>query len=603
MPARVFPTKRSISQVIRRHTPGSLLYLDEHSLIGQVRQLKGERDVGVDPDRLHAQVTRFLRRWEEHDGRLLNIDVDVGVQDLVPIAPQSVHWEPYPHAYRCVDEACQVYHNGNDNGFTGRCRRCGGPLRQLPYVYYHRCGSLNYLRPGPDVLCPEHGKQAIYFHDTRKFATSSWRCRECSYERRFFFPQCSRERCRAQDPEHPRVQASFWNDQWVHYGQTVAFINLDERVAGRFLGAPRGRSLLHLGVLGEIGAGRKRLQRALEDDQESCPSCGQAVTAGAKYCSKCGSRLPEGLFQGADYARGADLPIGSDDGRCAWSLLRDLEASRSLRDEVAERRANGTDDDLREWALERAEEAGIADVVLVTNFPITNAAIGFTRDRSGPPAWLRAFDRVDDKIPIYTQTVETEAWLVQVRAEALRGWLVTNAVEPFASELRSLAAHEVVVKEWFVERLARTPETVSPDDVRLQQVVASLLHSLSHVTLLSLATHSGLDASSLGEMLLTDALGFAIYAGDSDLGALTAAFEQLVGVVFTDAVQDYASCKFDPACSHDDGGACVGCIQLYRGCQWFNEDLSRAYLFGGTTGGQVVGTVRCGFFSGVRGAC
>src|SRR4051812_3214701 len=145
MPARSFPTKRSISQVIRRHTPGSLLYLDEHSFIGRVSQVRGERDVGVDPDRLHVQVTGFLRRWEEHDGRLLNIDVDVEVQELVPIAPQSVQWEPYPHAYRCVDETCQVYHDAKDKGFTGHCRRCQGPLWQLPYVYYHRCGSLNYL--------------------------------------------------------------------------------------------------------------------------------------------------------------------------------------------------------------------------------------------------------------------------------------------------------------------------------------------------------------------------------------------------------------------------------------------------------------------------
>lgn len=602
MPGRVFPTRRSISQVVRRHTPGSLLYLDEHGFIGQVRQIKGERDISVDPERLHGQVARFLRRWEEREGRLLNIDAEVAVRDLVPITPQAVYWEPFPHAYRCMWETCQVFHDGTDDDFTGRCRRCGHALQQLPYVYYHRCGSLNYLRPGPDVHCPNHGKNAIYFYDTRRFATSSWRCRECNYEKPFWFPLCGREACRVQDPQHPRVQASFWNDQWVHYGQTVAFINLDERQADQFLGTARGRSLIHLGVLGEVPAGRRRLLRALQDVEESCPSCSQTVFAGSRFCSQCGSRLPDELFRAGE-SRGAHFPIESDSGRCAWSLLRDLEASRSLRDEVAQQQAEGVTDGARAWALERAEAAGIFDVVLITDFPLTTAAVGYTRDRSGPPAWLRAFDRIDEKIPIYTHTAETEAWLVQVRAAALRRWLVANQVEPFATELHDVGEDETTLKEWFVTRLARAADGSSPDDVRLERIVASLLHSLSHVTLLSLATHAGLESSSLGEMLLTDALGFAIYAGDSDLGALTAAFEQLVGPVFSDAVRDYANCKFDPACGHDDGGACVGCIQLYRGCQWFNEDLSRAYLFGGTTVGQSLAQVRCGFFSGARGAC
>jgi hypothetical protein len=388
----------------------------------------------------------------------------------------------------------------------------------------------------------------------------------------------------------------------VHYGQTVVFINLDERQADQFLSTPRGRSLIQLGVLGEMPAGRRRLLRSLQDVGESCPSCGQTVLAGAHFCSHCGSRLPDELFR-AEMTHGAQLPLQSESGRCAWSLLRDFEASRSLRDDVAELPTNGATDQALASAVGPIAAAGIFDVVLVTDFPLTTAAIGYTRDRSGPPAWLRAFDRIEEKTPIYTQTIQTEAWLVQIRGIALRSWIVANQIEPFASELPNADQGESAVKEWFVDRLARSNDHPSPDDLRLERIIAALLHSLSHVTLLSLASHAGLEASSLGELLLTDALGFAIYAGDSDLGALTAAFEQLVGPVFVDAVRDYANCRFDPACSHDDGGSCVGCIQLYRGCQWFNEDLSRAYLYGGPVLGQPLAQIRCGFFAGAKGAC
>src|SRR5438552_3083765 len=139
MAGQIFPTQRSISQVVRRYTPGSLMYIEEHSVTARITRINGERDVNVDPTRLHAQVSRYLRRWEDRGGRLSGITSDVELRDLVAIAPQSVSWELYPHEYRCVNEQCQVLHDGTDPKFTGRCRRCGGALQQLPYVYYHRC--------------------------------------------------------------------------------------------------------------------------------------------------------------------------------------------------------------------------------------------------------------------------------------------------------------------------------------------------------------------------------------------------------------------------------------------------------------------------------
>lgn len=597
MASQAFPTQRSVSQIVRRHTPGSLLYIDEHDLIGRVSEIKGEPDVNVDLRRLHSQVVRFIERWVDRDGEILGIELEVTVRDLVPIAPQHVIWEPYPHTYRCINDDCQVLQDGRANNFSGKCRRCGGTLRQLPYVYYHRCGMLDYLKPPTSVRCPRHGTEQLYFHDTRRFATSSWRCRACDYEHGFWFPRCGRERCRAQDPQHPRVQASFWNDQWVHYCQTVDYINLDEQLANKFLSSPRGKSMLHLSVLGEIDAGLNRLLRTLEQDEVSCPTCTAKIQHGARFCGQCGSRIPDELFQETNSMQGIDNPVTSDSGRCAWALLRDIETSRSLRDEAGRRTSIGTSDDPFIWGLERANTAGVFDVVLVSDFPLTTAALGYSRDRSGPPNWFRAFNRIEERIPIYTNAVLTEAWLVQLRATAIARWLIENAIEPFATQLRGIEAAEDTYKEWFIERISRADSSGSPDDLRLRDIVYALLHSYSHVTLLSLATRSGLESSSLGELILVDALAFVVYAGDSDLGALTAAFEQLVGVVFTSATEDYASCKFDPSCSHDEGGACVGCIQLFRGCHAFNENLSRAYLFGGTTGNQALGNVSAGYFA------
>lgn len=595
MAGQPFPTQRSISQVIRRHTPGSLLYIDEHGLIAHVKEIQGEVDANVDLARLHSQVLRFLERWEAKEGRLLGISREIEERDLVPIAPSSVVWEPFPHLYRCVDDACQVLHDASDDDWSGKCRRCGGPLRQLPYVYYHRCGSLNYVKIPSGVRCPQHGRTSLYLHDTRRFTTSTWRCRACTYEHRFEFPVCQREACRKQDPKHPLLQASFWNDQWVHYCQTTAYINLDQRLAERFLGSARGRSLLHSGVLGEVEAGCVRLLRALENEGERCPSCGALVPHGNRFCGQCGSRLPEDPSQGDGSLPGAERPITPESGRCAFALLRDDEASRSLRDSARTRAAHTSEDDPYRWGMARARQVGIFDVVLVSNFPLTTAAIGYTRERSEPPAWLRAFQARGERTPIFTQSVETEAWLVQLSALIITRWLSANGIEPYASDLQDVPADEASRKAWLIDRIVQDETNPTPATHRLRGLVFALLHSFAHVTLLSLAANSGLDATSLGEQILPDALAFALYASDSELGSLTAAFEQLTGVVFAGVAEDYVTCKLDPGCSTDDGGACVGCIQLYRGCQVFNDTLSRAYLYGGWTGNAAHGSLAQGY--------
>ncbi len=602
MAGQPFQTQRSITQVVRRHTPGSLMYIQEHDVYARVTRIRGEPDVKVDRTRLHAQVRRFLGRWEERDGKLRNIASDLDLDDIVAIAPSGVDYELFPHLYRCVNDACQVLYNGTDRDFPGRCRRCGGELRQFPYVYYHRCGTLSYLRPPSSVRCPKHGRKELYFHDTRRFNTSSWRCRACDYEQAFWFPPCPREECRHE--EQPRLQGSFWNDQWVHYGQAVNYINLDEHLAGRFTGNARGRGLLHLGVLGEMGAGEKRLLHALEDEGVTCPSCGQTVPHGMAFCGHCGTRLPAGLTLSGPAASPLVDTIANESGRCAWSLLRDMEASRSLRDEAAHRAAAGMpSDDPYRWGLAAAEQAGVFDVVLVNDFPLTAAAIGYTREKSGPPAWLTAFDQIDGRTPIYTHSVNTEAWLVQLRATAIARWLIDNGIEPFATSLAGVADDERTRKEWLIERISRVETTGSPVDFQLKDLVYALIHSFSHVTLLSLAMRSGLDASSLGEMILPDALGFVIYAGDSDLGALTTAFDQMTPIIFASVTEEYAGCKFDPTCRTDDGGACVGCIQLHRGCECFNEQLSRAYLFGGPTSTLAPGNVASGYFAVAGSRC
>ena len=547
-------TSRSISQVLRRHGIGSLVYLDEHSLIARVSDFRASVDVDVNQRRLHRHFVDRLRLWRDNNGRIIGVTKpeDITEKEVVAMRPVSVTCVPYGEWYACVKSDCGVMHKKTDVGFSGRCRKCRGPLDQLRWVYYHHCGSLTELVP--QAKCPTHGMALIAFEDTRKLTTSSWVCRgeDCNFRRLAFYPPCQQSLCRASDDAHKKYQIAHWRDSWVYYSQGTDFVNLDDDQARPFVNSDFGQQLVHQAVLGEISAGGRALERRRQDAGGSCPKpdCGTKIQPGWKLCPQCGSALPQ-LENGAPV-----IPVDFDAGRTTWAMLRDLEESRSA----------------AESGFAGMSPYGIADIVLVNAFPLTHGLIGYTRGRADRQSWLRLFNRKEDKYVIYTDSIDTEAWMVQLSARAVVAWMQANNIQPSAGDFPN-SEDENILKTWLIERIVGEDENVVG-------VVTPLLHTMSHVLLYSLATSCGLEVSSLGEMMMLDALAFAIYAGDSELGALTATFDQMLEGVMQ-GILEFKDCKFDPGCRHDDKGACVGCIHMPRGCERFNDALSRAYLFGG----------------------
>ena len=110
-----------------------------------------------------------------------------------------------------------------------------------------------------------------------------------------------------------------------------------------------------------------------------------------------------------------------------------------------------------------------------------------------------------------------------------------------------------------------------------------LLHTMSHVLLLTARRHSGYDSLSLTEYLFPMDLSFLIYVTSVQnytAGGLLTLFQHYLRHWLEDASLHAYNCAFDPICS-DVGSACPGCIKIPRGCETFNSDLSRAYLHGG----------------------
>lgn len=586
-------TKRALSQVIFRHTPGSLIALDDFNVYVRVKEIKGESDTEVNKELLFKTISRFADKWrEDSDGRVKGLEPHLTVNSFVAIRPKgytpdapAVFCDLFPPGFQCVKKDCGVYTSPRDSYFNGSCPRCNSSLRQVRYVWFHLCGYLHALEPMRQIRCPQHGQKYLYLNDTGRFATSTWRCRECnSIDRGLGMIPCTS--CQLSPEEVQKRQnflrGSVWNDSWVYYSQTVSFVNLESSRSNDLLTSPNAGDLIVESITGRLEAGGAKLNNRANATIK-CVSCKRDISRSSKFCSHCGAKQPS-ISDGEENAHYdlEGLNLSPDSALVTFATLRDLERTLSAKDITAEATSSGETSAMSiTTAVPELIKGGIDDIMLIQDFPLTTAAIGYSRLKSGPPAWLNCFPSTDvsgTRIPVYTNCITSEAWMIKLSALQVIKWLKTNNRMPSDYFSHSID-NEAKATLWLVQRLSK--ENKSDDDRALYDSTYSLLHSYAHLSLQLLGVHSGLDAGSLGEMLLPEALSFIVYAGEGDIGGLSATFTQSLGLFAAD-LSDFARvCKFDPSCQNDDGGVCAGCLYTSRGCVDFNNNLSRSYLYGG----------------------
>lgn len=588
-------TKRALSQVIFRHTPGSLIALDDFNVYARVKEIKGEPDTEVNKELLFKAISRFADKWrEDSDGRVKGLEPHLTANSFVAIRPKgftpdapAVFCDLFPPGFQCVKKDCGVYVDPKSSYFNGRCPRCNGSLHQVRYVWFHLCGRLFSLAPLRHIKCPQHGQKFLYLNDTGRFATSTWRCRECnSIDMGLGMIPCTD--CVAQlTPEEIQKKQNFfrgsiWNDSWVYYSQTVSFVNLESTRSSDVLTSPEAGDLIVDSITGRLEAGGAKLSNRANATIK-CPSCRRDIPRSSKFCSFCGTKQ-EVLGRGEDgvNTNPDTLNLSPDSTLVTFATLRDLERTLSAKDITTQTsNADNTSSISISSALPELMKGGVDDILLIQDFPLTTAAIGFSRLKSGPPAWLNCFPSTEatgTRIPVYTNCITSEAWMVKLSALRIIEWLKANKKvrDGYFGNVHNSEAEATL---WLVKHLSK--ETKTDDDRALYDSVYALLHSYAHLALQLLGVHSGLDAGSLGEMLLPEALSFIIYAGESDIGGLSATFTQSLGLFATDLADFARVCKFDPSCQNDDGGICAGCLYTARGCVDFNNNLSRSYLYGG----------------------
>ena len=247
--------------------------------------------------------------------------------------------------------------------------------------------------------------------------------------------------------------------------------------------------------------------------------------------------------------------------------------------------------DSREDITDLNERMGISSMQVSCDIEVINCSYGFTRKTSDPHLAkkrlkLVAFDHYKDNVSnlVYGTKLETEGILFEIDRVKILDWFLKNEI--ITEEQMPDTEDEVAVKEWFSENVHSELVNIFSgvdDGEKITKNVLALLHSISHAFIKTAGEISGLEDTSLTEVILLETTSIFIYAQTSQgtpLGALSGMIETNYYNFLQKALEETKNCIFDPICLERDDTACSACLKLPEiCCEFFNHDLGRKYLY------------------------
>jgi hypothetical protein len=556
--------------------------------------------------------------------------------------PATVRFEPFPTLLEC--RRCRRVYRLRDlthrpNAQPRQCPVCTGILGQLRYVQAHNCGRVEELYY-PQNACPRHGSRFLMFLDTGRVRSARWRCGACGNAEvgRLCMTPCTCQYSRSLGNQQGTIyerglKTLALTDSALFLPHVVPFINFNEEEERVFYQDPETHALVLArtwGVILEnlpetIRERAKRLGASAEGAESETTSddlarelekvdpnnplvlrwkqrkAQQAVPPGQAPIDRV-----RGLLGESAPPSNSPAPRQLIEHAAILDTLHTTSVEEAAEDLTSIGDAPGAEAlrSARDFAL---HELGIAELKIVSDFPIALCAVGYTRITRDPMrSMLTPFETVasDGHIPLYIVSSETEGIYFQLDAVRTLTWLIQNrwvkapAPDSKESAWAWLYAHVPGLYEsrWqpnFNEHLA--------------VAIRTLLHTMSHV-LLRHVEWSGFSQNSVGEYLIPGALAGVLYANryaETKIGGLTTLFEHQLGIWLDDSSQSGRQCVYDPFCT-DEGGTCVGCLHREYNCPQFNRELSRATLYGGPTPPPELGgalglqTIERGFWQSLR---
>lgn len=602
--------KRGKQQILFGYLPGKTFDHESGQVICKVTRFLADEDNRLNKRYVLDRVSWLLNQWASQARR--GFPDPIAQQDLYVLAtPTDVEAEIFPLLFECTKPDCRrvvefrsIEQIKKINPEL-RCKSCNWNLIQLHHVLIHDCGS---IRPFIVPRCSNHGYDHIWL-DTRgsqKYSMFRWRCRLCNFQQPIVYGICNECNLsnRTMRPIVHRATSSY-------YPQYRTLINLPGRDMAKILNDP-DRHLLAIAAYLRIfdhGPDNKLIDlvvdsQGLTTEQDSiatlerfiqnAPEAMKAILQAKLDDIRQGLQGVGGNRRSQIINRTREMITLSNEalveaGQELLEFIRPDEALQITTIKQLEERAGfqmpGRVPVYRTAYRDAIEDSGLYDVRLIGDFPVTTVVIGYTRNqREANSTMIRSFPRLrqnDPRVPLFVDTVDTEALIFRLNPFRVLKWLALNdLVVDSPPDQRN----DANVRAWILNHMGSVNQYYEiPESDPITRVVFGLVHSFSHLVLRQAVIQSGFDRTSLSEYLFPRALSFVIYSNNRSkftIGGLYTLFEQTLHEHLRAVKERSEACVYDPVCI-EESGSCHACIYVSEmSCENFNRNLSRKYLFG-----------------------
>jgi ribosomal protein L37E len=606
---------RGKQQILFNLLPNRTFDFEKIYTIAQITEIRGSLPDKINTKILMQRIIKEVYAWHEENRPALNNNVLRQIDRFVLIEPQSAYAAMFPKVLWCQNYKChRVYDFSNSTHLPKICPACQGRLIQLRWVRIHRCGEMLPLTPPKCNRCNTTSHMSLETKDSERISNFQWICKKCGQKSPVTGGYC--QSCKWPDPKLRRLDIEVHRANRTYYAHTTALLNIPQKKLDGLLSIDEWPGIAAAKFLSiEEVRGRKISdfnqhalnQRNAEDDGLSGEDLNRLFEKQAN-----GTLTPEGLVEAIKELRDqrkvekkANSPSGVYD-----LLIRKSGVPREVWDRAGQDIIEtimplemGTPKTISQINTEHPSveimiDMGISQLTLVSDYPIITATYGYSRADYQPDlARLNPFPPMREhngRYPIYIDQVHADALMLSLDPDSVLKWLILNDCKPL---IPNGSDSKTASQSYFVSLFdqANLKETI-PADSKEVRMVFSLLHTFCHTAIRQAGLLCGLERTSLSEYIMPSTLTFAIYCNHrfgATIGALTALFEQSLSQ-WLNAIHDTYRCIYDPVCREKTGN-CHACTHLPEtSCKFFNLNLSRAFLFGGTDG--IIGEVKCGYF-------
>lgn len=589
------------NQALYRALPGSwITYSDSQSsdykYACQVVSWNYAKVNGINEEMMKNDISRRISSFIAAGGEADETLSQTAIDSFIFVEPSMIEDIPDivckvdPNTYYC--EKCgEVLFQPNKNS-SPTCPKCRIKMKQLGMVYGCECGFAEGVKP--------QTKERLFYHSKDKDSQFKfYTIKGAKREMERFCPVCNKKLLPSNATDHRLFNSQSGNLVNLFnkkYSQLLSTYKIDAEILmlAKWYGIINNDDFCS--ILDNPKDFFEHKAKSVDDKE---------VMAFAKALGKTPEQIVEMLSSNETDAFcigrikqeiNEHIPMSKLGGKLRlitsdlieYDTLKYAKGVISLENAIEKGKNVGTIIDEHD-IFELLRKMSIDKIQVSEAVQIVNYAYGYTRMRSCPdsenltqPLRIKGFGG-----KAYTTILETEGILVELDMLKIFDWLVENKV--VSDEIQITSKEEA--KIWFLENI--NLETIThystisgQGDNRVTKTLYSLLHTISHMMIISAGKHSGLSRDSISELIFPETCSIFLYPTSSEgvtLGSISGMFETELQIFLEDALKDNEICTFDPICSKNQNGACVACAYLSEvNCVHFNKDLSRSYLYGGT---------------------